>query len=206
MGKLLSIDLSTKVIKDISNILDGEFHYGRGLALRLMDKFTYSIVLVPGLFSGTLAPSTGRLLMGYKDEDEIKFSNLAGTISQKLASLNIDGIVITGQYSGENFAHINISNKGITINEIVSEKDNTATKTIEQIRNNFGEDSGIIGIGKAGESMHPISTIFSTYPNKTPYYYCARRGLGSEFGEKNLKPSLLQIVSILKLRYMIERV
>ena len=76
--------------------------YGRGLIAKIIneqvppnaDRLSKEnvIVLVPGLLSGTLAPSTGRLLVGTKASKDrgIQISNIAGTISQRLASLDID--------------------------------------------------------------------------------------------------------------------
>ncbi len=51
----------------------------------------------------------------------------------------------------------------------------------------FGKDCGIIGIGPSGENLLPVSTLFSTYPEGEPSFYCARNGMGDVFGHKGVK-------------------
>ena len=73
MGKIIYINLTNrKIIKKEKNFSD----YGRGLIAKIINEEVSpeterltdenAIVLVPGLFSGTLAPSTGRLIVGTK--------------------------------------------------------------------------------------------------------------------------------------------
>lgn len=196
MGKIIYINLTNrKIIKKEKNFPD----YGRGLIAKIINEEVSpeterltdenAIVLVPGLFSGTLAPSTGRLIVGTKrSKDEgIQISNLAGTISQKLASFNIDAIVILGRNTNKIPLTIVIEEDNITLNTIDSIKEMEVPHTIDMIHNLYGRNCGIIGIGPSGENLLPISTLFSTYPEGNPSFYCARNSIGDVFGHKGIK-------------------
>ena len=71
MGNIIYINLNNKQITEKENLSKD---YGRGLIARIIkeevpprtDRLDDDniVVLTPGLFSGTLAPSTGRILIG----------------------------------------------------------------------------------------------------------------------------------------------
>jgi aldehyde:ferredoxin oxidoreductase len=196
LSKLLYIDLTKKqIIKKQNNFED----YGRGLIAKIIREEVSPnvnrlddenvIVLVPGLFSGTLAPSTGRLLVGTKSskDEGIQISNIAGTISQKLASLNIDAIVISGKSTEEIPLTLLIEENHISLVNINNIKGMDVSSTIDIIQGLYGKECGVIGIGPSGENLLPISTLFSTYPDGSPSFYCARNSIGDIFGYKGLK-------------------
>ena len=196
MGKIVYINLTKReIVEKEKNFAD----YGRGLIAKIIkeevppntDRLEDGnvVVLAPGLFSGTLAPSTGRLLVGTKEakNGSIQISNIAGTISQKLASLNIDAIVIIGRNTNDIPLSIIIEENKITLDIIDNIKGMEVSSTIDMIHNLYGKECGIIGIGPSGENLLPISTLFSTYPEGNPSFYCARNSIGDVFGHKNIK-------------------
>ena len=170
MGKIVYIDLTEgKIIEKEKDFTD----YGRGLVTRIIreevppktDRLEDEniIVLAPGLFSGTLAPSTGRLIVGTKrSKDEgIQFSNLAGTISQKLASLNIDALVLMGKGTGDIPITILIEDEGVSLNRVQDIKGLEVSPTIDKVSNLFGKKCGIIGIGcelRSSTQMRGVSS------------------------------------------------
>lgn len=196
MGRIVHIDLTKREIFEEKNALN---HYGRGLISNIINEKLTSIedrlakenilVLAPGLFSGTLAPSTGRLLVGTKESRNggIFISNLAGNISQKLASLDVDAIILSGENPDKVPVTLVFNENDISLKYIENIKGLDVSPTIEAIKAMFGKDCGIIGIGPSGESILPLSTLFSTYPEGTPSFYCARNSLGDVFGAKNIK-------------------
>lgn len=197
MGRIIYINLSDKYITEKTNDTKD---YGRGLVIKLIKTYSSReahrfddenvIVLVPGLFSGTLAPSTGRLLActkGSKDND-LLVTNMAGTISQKLASLNIEAIILSGRNMEKIPVSIIIDQNNISLEYIEEIKGAEVSLTIEKIRQLYGKNCGMIGIGPSGENMLPVSSVFSTYPEgKKPSFYCARNGFGDVFGYKKVK-------------------
>ncbi|MGI6427299.1 MAG: aldehyde ferredoxin oxidoreductase N-terminal domain-containing protein [Natronincolaceae bacterium] len=196
MGRIFYIDLTEEKITEKQNTA---MDYGRGLAARIMEEEVppntdrldkdNAIVLIPGLLSGTVAPSTGRLIAATKRSgtEGIQYSNLAGTISQKLASLNIEALVITGKNVGDTPLIIIIEKDGVILDRIEGIKGLEVSPTINKIKKMHGKECGIIGIGPAGENLLPVSTLFSTYPEGEPAFYCARSSIGDVFGYKGLK-------------------
>ncbi len=65
--------------------------------------------------------------------------------------------------------------------------ENYVSNIISEIKTSYGNDCSIIGTGPAADVMMPISTLFSTYPEGYPEYYCSRNGFGDIWGSKNLK-------------------
>ncbi|WFA10013.1 aldehyde ferredoxin oxidoreductase N-terminal domain-containing protein [Tissierella sp. Yu-01] len=196
MGKIIHVDLKNKQITEKSNDTND---YGRGLLVKLIDEYVPQeahrfdddniVVLAPGLFSGTLAPSTGRLLVGTKESNNggILTSNMAGTISQKLASLNIEAIILSGRNIEDIPLSIIVDDKNISLEYIREIKGLKVSSTIEKFHQLYGKNCGIIGIGPSGENMLPVSSLFSTYPEGNPSFYCARNSIGDVFGHKNVK-------------------
>lgn len=200
MDKIIYIDLSSEIIKeeefDIKNVME----YGRGLASYLItkhvpcsvDRFDDEnvIALVPGLCSGTLIPSTGRITVACKKSkgEGIQFANLAGPFPQKLASMNITAVVIKGKSSYSNPVSIVLTEAGVHIEKDMKLKDAVVTKTIHTIREKYGNEAAIIGIGPSGEHLLPLASMFTTYPEERyPEYHCTRGGMGDVFGSKGIK-------------------
>lgn len=200
MNKIVYINLSEGTItQELFEIKKG-MEYGRGLAGYLMEQSVpgdigrfddeNAIILVPGLCSGTLVPSTGRITIAAKKEkgEGIQFANLGGAFSQKLASLDIAAVVIKGTNNSKNPVSLIFSKDNIYIEKNFALKGLEVSKTIEVIRKNVGEDSAIIGVGPAGEHMLPLASLFSTYTEgKMPEYHCSRGAMGDIFGAKGIK-------------------
>lgn len=173
--------------------------YGRGLAVKLLRERVpltagrhdpdNAIVFIPGFFTGTTAPSTGRLTVAAKKGHGLgmQFINLAGTASQKLASLNIAALVVTGQTGPDRPATVVVTPAGVRLNFDAAAAGKTVSSTIAYLREKEVEEAAVVGIGPAGEKMLPLAAVFSTYPQGTPAYYCARGEMADIFGAKGLK-------------------
>lgn len=199
MKYIYIIDLEDNTIKKDDYSLEKENYYGRRLAVSLIEKHVgkdikrfqkdNAIVMAPGLFSGTQVPSTGRLVLATKAEGDkgVQIGNISGSIAQKLASLNVAAIVIKGQCEEEIRKIIAIKDSGISVLERNDLKYKKSEETIDTLRNDYNSDSAIIGIGPMGEKLVALSTLFSTYPEGQPKYYCSRGAFGDIFGQKGLK-------------------
>ena len=199
MGRIVSVNLSDSTIEEKEYSLQKINHYGRGLAGYLMQQYVppgtgrhskeNCIVLVAGLFPGTEVPSTGRLILASKRSHDagIQFINLAGPFSQKMASLDITALVITGRNKQDAPAVLNIRENGMEIQYVPELKEKEVSETIRHVRRELGIDSAVLGIGPAGEHLLPLASVFTTYPEGVPVYNCARGGMGDIFGSKGLK-------------------
>lgn len=198
MEKILYVNLTTEKIYTKNYDIKEERVYGRGLALKLLSENSskdcerYSedntIVIVPGLFTGTLIPSTGRMIIACNSGNKkgMQVNNTTGNMPQKLGSLNYSAVVIKGAYKGEGPATLIIEEERVIL-EDHNLKYKKVGETVKTLRGIYGKDSAIIGIGPTGERSLPLSTIFSTYPEGKPTYYCGRGGAGDVFGSKNIK-------------------
>ncbi|SDL01625.1 aldehyde ferredoxin oxidoreductase N-terminal domain-containing protein [Natronincola ferrireducens] len=199
MNRTLEVNLSTGEIKSHKSTKISLNRIGRGLATSLVmekvdcsaDYFdeTNCIVITPGFLTGTQAPTTGRLTIAAKGGKThgIKSINIAGPISQKMASLGIEAIIITGINKAEAPAILHITEDNIEINYIKELKYKSVEETIDYLVHAWGQDTSILGIGPAGEHVMAIASVFSTYPNGYPKYYCTRGKMGDLFGYKGLK-------------------
>lgn len=199
MRRLIIINLSTMTTSEEFLPEEKGFDYGRGLAVKLIKEKVpevagrhdprNAIIFIPGLFSGTMAPSTGRMTIATKKEAGrgVQFLNIAGPASQKIASLNISAVVVTGQADPAKPAVIIISPDGVRITVDQTMRNAKVTDTINFIRKTHGDAASVIGIGPAGEHLLPLASVFSTYPQGTPEYYCSRSEMGDVFGAKGLK-------------------
>lgn len=199
MSRILYVNLSDQTIEGKEYDLEKINHYGRGLAGYLMRRHVppctgrYSrencIVLAAGLFSGTDVPSTGRLILAAKRSCDagMQFLNLGGPFSQKMASLDIAAVVISGVNKKDAPAVLSISENEVKIQTVPALKERTVSETIAYIRKECGSDSAVIGIGPAGEHLLPLASVFTTYPEGVPVYNCVRGGMGDIFGSKGLK-------------------
>ena len=183
MGEIIDIELDNNKISKKGNTSSD---YGRALINSLIDED--KIVLCPAFLSGSQAPSTGRLIIGSKNNDgSILYSNIGGTIAQKLASLNIDALIISGKNQNTYPLTIFLEEDNIKLDYIKEVKELEISPTIEKLYSKYGDDCGIMGIGPSGENLLAISTLFTTYPRGNPEYYCARGYMGHVFGLKNIK-------------------
>ncbi|GAB6153044.1 hypothetical protein JCM17380_17940 [Desulfosporosinus burensis] len=203
MSRIVYVNLTTETVeeKEYSDALSQ--YYGRGLASYLVKEnlpphvgrhsAENSLILVPGLLTGTFAPSTGRLIIAAKKAQDsgIQYLNLAGPFSQKMACLGIVSIVIKGKNLEDVDvpAVLSFDEAGAQILKVPCLKEREISETISYIRNNIGrgKDTAAIGIGSAGEHLLPIASVFTTYPEGNPLFNCARGGMGDIFGSKGLK-------------------
>lgn len=197
--RILLIDLTGSEYKFIPYApLLKEHIYGRGLVLNLFEKYLPDetgrfepenlIVLVPGLFAGTPAPSAVRMLVATVESKDggIHISNTTGNLPQKLGSLGLAAIVIKGKAPQKNTViHINSQNIDIFSDDALGGI--TTGEIVQKLKNRYSRNSAIIGTGIAGDKMLSLSSFFCTYPDGIPEYHVPRDGFGDVWGSKNLR-------------------
>lgn len=148
------------------------------------------LVIAPGLFGGSSAPSCGRLSVGAKSPltGGIKESNGGGTSAHKLARLGIKAIIIEGKPESEGCYYILVLTKDKQ--ELVLTPDFHLLgvyETAKRLQERYGKKAGIILIGPAGERMMTAAGITNADVDGVPSRFCARGGLGAVMGSKGLK-------------------
>lgn len=197
MSRICYVDLTNNEISYEEYTINEIKHHGRGLAAYLCSKHTAPltdrfdgdnvIVFTIGLFTGTTAPSSGRITLATRKGkgSGLQIMNMTGAFPQKFASANIEALVITGK--SENNNTVIYIDKGKAEIRSINGNERYVPNVISEIKSSWGNDCAIIGTGPAADVMMPISTLFSTYPEGHPEYYCSRNGFGDIWGSKNLK-------------------
>jgi aldehyde:ferredoxin oxidoreductase len=123
MGKVLRINMADLSVKAEDN-KDYEGFGGRGFTSMVVSKevpplchplgASNKVVISPGLLCGTSAANSGRLSIGAKSPltGGIKESNVGGSAAQKLARLDIAGIIVEGLPVDDKLHYLVINNEG----------------------------------------------------------------------------------------------
>ena len=147
------------------------------------------LVIAPGLLSGTMAPSSGRLSVGTKSPltGGIKESNAGGTAAQSLAKLGYKAIIIEDKPEEHELNLLKITPDGITIEDAsyLAMKGNYDTGDV--LREKFGSKATIMSIGQAGEMRLTAASIAVTDTEGHPTRHCGRGGTGAVLGSKGIK-------------------
>ncbi len=148
------------------------------------------LIFAPGYFSATPLVNTSRLSVGAKSPltGGIKESNVGGTVARNLAQLGITAVVVEGRpESGKTFI-LKIDEHGEATLADAGRLWGTRTyEMVEQIRDQFGPDYSVTGIGPAGEMQLSAASIQTTDFDGRPCRAAGRGGLGAVMGSKGLK-------------------
>lgn len=147
------------------------------------------LILAPGLLTGTPAANSGRISAGGKSPltGTIKESNSGGLLSRKLARLGIKAVVVEGKPAGEDFSLVKISRDGVEFFPASEYEGLGNYETMSRLWARFGEHTGLMSIGPAGEKRLCAASIqFADYWGR-PSRAAGRGGLGALMGSKKLK-------------------
>ena len=92
----------------------------------------------------------------------VAVSSISGDFPQKLASLGIDALVLTGKYSDGN-AVILVEASSIRIEHMPQLQGKSCSDIVEYIRSTFGGNCAAIGTGRAADMLLPLGALFTTY-------------------------------------------
>jgi aldehyde:ferredoxin oxidoreductase len=148
------------------------------------------LIFAPGLLSGTPLVNTSRLSIGAKSPltGTIKESNAGGTVAAALGHLGITAIVVEGQAAKGDLSILRIDEKGEA--SLVSAQAYKGMRTYalaKKLLETYGEKSGILCIGPAGESQLAAASVQTTDIDGRPCRAAGRGGLGAVMGAKGLK-------------------
>lgn len=146
------------------------------------------LVFAPGLLTGTMAANSGRLSVGSKSPltGGIKESNAGGTASQRLAKLGIKALIIEGIPEGDKWYSIHVHSKGVNIKEETELLGKGNYEVIHTLTGRYGENTGVMTIGQAGEHK-VLSANISVKDPKGHIRSAGRGGLGAVMGSKRIK-------------------
>jgi len=154
------------------------------------------LVFAPGIVTGTSAPSSARVSVGAKSPltGGIKESNAGSAWAVALANLGIKALIVEGQPEtpGEYWlAHIAWDAAAGQPTVAWHPAGEYVGKDLFQVyplvRERFGKEAHIAGIGVAGEYGYSNSGIVYDDLHGRPTRYSGRGGLGAVMGSKGLK-------------------
>lgn len=146
------------------------------------------LVFAPGLFAGTKAANSGRLSVGAKSPltGGIKESNSGGTAAQRLAKLGVKALIIEGMPRDDKWYTIHVHKDGVNIKEETELLGKGNYEVVHTITSRYGENTGVMSIGQAGEYKMSTANISVKDP-KGHLRSAGRGGLGAVMGSKHIK-------------------
>jgi len=204
-GKRLDIDLtmSTWTVSELSPEVLSRYIGGKGLAARIVydevdpgcDPLAPEnyLVFATGPLTGTLAPLSGRTVVGTKSPLTGIWvdSNAGGFLGPELKRAGYDVVVIKGKAASP--VNVLIEDSLISFKPADNLWGLDAEETHNRLKNEYGDDYRVACIGPAGEQMIPISAIISEMRG------FGRGGVGAVMGSKNLKALVVHGTQTLKI-------
>ncbi|TFG02874.1 MAG: aldehyde ferredoxin oxidoreductase [Promethearchaeota archaeon] len=198
MGTILWIDLSEDSFREenLSEKIYRQYLGGYGLASKLVyenlppkiESFDPEALLgfFPGLFTGTIAPMTGRFMVVGKSPLTGTWgdSNCGGYFGPEIKKCGYDAIIVKGRANEPKYILINNGEKQILDASNLWGLD--VVQTEEKLHQKYGNVQ-VMSIGQAGEKRSLISGIVNDKAR-----IAARSGLGALMGSKNLKAIVLR--------------
>ena len=146
------------------------------------------LVFAPGLLTGTMAANSGRLSVGAKSPltGGIKESNSGGTAAQRLAKLGVKALIIEDIPAGDKWYCIHVNKDGVEIKKETELLGKGNYEVIHTLTSRYGENTGVITIGQAGENKMSAANISVKDP-KGHIRSLGRGGLGAVMSSKRIK-------------------
>ncbi|MFX1495658.1 MAG: aldehyde ferredoxin oxidoreductase family protein [Promethearchaeota archaeon] len=147
------------------------------------------LVFAPGIVTGTVAPTSGRISVGGKSPltGGIKEANAGTDFPQRLARMQIAAIIVEGQPKGDDYHMLKISMNKVELVNANKYVGKGLYQEYKDLFKEFGNRVSICACGIAGELMGAASGICFNDPEGLPSRYAGRGGLGAVMASKRLK-------------------
>jgi aldehyde:ferredoxin oxidoreductase len=147
------------------------------------------LVFAPGIVTGTVAPTSGRVSVGGKSPltGGIKESNAGSSWPQRLAKLGIRAIVVEGHPEDDGWWGLHVTKDGAEFFDAAGYADRSLYEMFPSVFERFGDRVGVATIGVAGEKKMGMAGICFNDRENRPSRYSGRGGLGAVMGSKGLK-------------------
>jgi len=147
------------------------------------------LILAPGLVTGTIAPSTGRLSVGCKSPltGGIKEANAGTPFSQQLARMRIAAIIVEGKHEGSEFYTLKVKMDKAEFASADKWIGKGLYDAYKGLFKEYGNKVGICGVGIAAELLGASSGVCFNDPEGLPSRYAGRGGVGAVMASKGLK-------------------
>ncbi len=201
---ILRVDLTAAAVRMEETPRDLLFLGGRGLTAEIIAREVSprchplseknKVVIAPGLLTGSLAPSSGRLSVGTKSPltGTIKESNVGGTAGQGLALCGVKAIVVEGAApAGKNYVLV-VGPGGARLDDAGAFRGMGNYEAAQKLRDAYGKAASLILVGPAGEKKYATSTVAVTDLDGNPSRHAGRGGTGAVLGAKGIKAIVIE--------------
>jgi aldehyde:ferredoxin oxidoreductase len=198
--RLIRVDMSEQTVRVDAFPKEWKLLGGRALSARILltecdascDPLGPDNVLVmaPGVLSGTMAPTSGRISIGGKSPltGGIKEANAGGEPGQDLMKLGYRAIVVTGKpSSADKRFGLEVTSEGAKLVPADDCKGMWNYALCESLAARYPKTASFISIGPAGELGLSGASVACTDEKGRPARHAARGGLGAVMGSKGLK-------------------
>ena len=204
MSYMLRVDMSTGEIKKEPVPEKYKYLGGRALITAIMSDETNpdidplgkdnKFIVCPGLLTGTVAPSSGRLSVGGKSPltGTMKEANSGGIVSQKMAKAGIKAIIVENMPVAGKLFMLKIVNGEAELLPADEYAGVNNYELTDKLYTRFGNKIGIVSIGVAGERLYKAASVQVTSTNGYPARAAARGGVGALMGSKGLKAIVIE--------------
>ncbi len=199
MDQLIRVNLKTKKIKQTA-IPERFTHLGgRALTSQIIYEEVKptcnplgpynKLVISPGLLTGTMAPSSGRLSVGGKSPltKGIKESNAGGITGQKMAALGLRGIILEDVPEQSEPHVLVITDNGVTLEPCPDLRGKGCYETTDRLREKYSSKAAVCCIGPSGEMLMTNAGIANCDAEGNASRFAGRGGLGAVMGSKGIK-------------------
>jgi len=148
------------------------------------------LVIAGGIITGRPAGSSGRLSVGAKSPltGGIKESNAGGTFAQRLARLDIQGLVLEDQPAyGATPITLVIGKKDVAFEDAADLQYLGTYETVKRLMAKHGDKASVLCIGPAGETMRQNASVQVADTEGRPARAAGRGGMGAVLGSKAIK-------------------
>ncbi|MFZ5427292.1 MAG: aldehyde ferredoxin oxidoreductase family protein [Thermodesulfobacteriota bacterium] len=148
------------------------------------------LVFATGLITGRPAGSSGRLSVGAKSPltGGIKESNVGGSFAQRLARLDILGIILEDKPEyGAAPVTLVIGKDGVTFEDAADLQYMGTYDTVKKLMEKHGEKASVLCVGPAGDTLRQNASIQASDPEGRPARAAGRGGMGAVMGSKAVK-------------------
>ncbi|MDG2306438.1 MAG: aldehyde ferredoxin oxidoreductase C-terminal domain-containing protein [Candidatus Binatia bacterium] len=201
MDKILRIDMTNLKVTDEPFPEEWQLLGGRALSAKILLKEVdpacdalgpeNKVVIAPGVLSGSVAPTSGRMSVGGKSAltGGIKEANSGGQAGQKLMRLGYRCAIVEGKAKDADKRYKVVVNKdGYEMVEAPELKMLRTYAAAEKLHETCSERAAYVLVGSAGElGLQGASVAFTDEGARRPTRHAARGGLGASLGVKGLK-------------------
>ncbi|MCF6096314.1 hypothetical protein L1766_04740 [Thermovorax subterraneus] len=147
------------------------------------------LIISLGLFADTNLSTAGRLSIGGKSPltGGVKECNVGGNAGKRLARIGVKAIILEDIPQEPKTRILFVSADEAKLIDAPHLKGKLVDETFEILRKEFGERSGLICIGPAGEMKLYAAGIALSDDRGEQVRYAARGGLGAVMGSKGIK-------------------